>query len=85
MGGRLGHWLANPADEPGVEACGRRRGDRPDTGHRRAARSPANVDPNAPAFARAMLSEVVDMYPAGSSVTGRFYVTLTFSSVMCSD
>ena len=35
---------------------------------------------NAPAFARAMLSEVVDMYPAGSSVI-KAYVTLTFSSV----
>ncbi len=34
--------------------------------------------PNAAVFARAMLSEVVDVYPVGSSVI-KAYVTLTFT------
>ena len=75
-----GHWLANLADEPGVEACAVTIETAPDTGHRLRREVASNVDPNAPAFARAMLSEVVDMYPAGSSVI-KAYVTLTFSSV----
>ena len=63
-----GHWLANLADEPGVEACAVTIETAPDTGHRLRREVASNVDPNAPAFARAMLSEVVDMYPSGSSV-----------------
>lgn len=75
-----GHWLANLADEPGIEACAVTIETAPDTGHRLRREVASNVDPNAPAFAQAMLSEVVDMYPAGSSVI-KAYVTLTFSSV----
>lgn len=75
-----GHWLANLADEPGIEACAVTIETAPDTGYRLRREVASNVDPNAPAFAQAMLSEVVDMYPAGSSVI-KAYVTLTFSSV----
>lgn len=75
-----GHWLANLADEPGIEACAVTVETAPDTGHRLRWEVRSNVDPNAPAFARAMLSEVVDRYPSGSSVI-KAYVTLTFASV----
>ena len=75
-----GHWLANLADEPGMEACAVTIETAPDTGHRLRREIANNIDPNAPAFARAMLSEVVDLYPAGSSVI-KAYVTLTFASV----
>lgn len=75
-----GHWLANLADEPGIEACAVTIETAPDAGHRLRLEVASNVDPNAPAFARAMLSEVVDVYPAGSSLISA-YVTLTFSSV----
>lgn len=75
-----GHWLANLADEPGIEACAVTVETAPDTGHRLRREVQSNVDPNAPAFARAMLSEVVDRYPSGSSVI-KAYLTLTFSSV----
>ncbi|WP_029212105.1 SCO6880 family protein [Arsenicicoccus bolidensis] len=75
-----GHWLANLADEPGIEACAVTIETAPDTGHRLRREVEANVDPDAPDFARAMLREVVDLYPAGSSVI-KAYVTLTFSAV----
>lgn len=75
-----GNWLANLADEPGIEACAVTIETAPDTGHRLRHEVSSNIDPNAPAFARAMLAEVVDMYPAGSSVI-KAYVTLTFSAV----
>lgn len=75
-----GHWLASLADEPGIEACAVTIETAPDTGHRLRREVEANVDPNAPAFARAMLREVVDLYPSGSSVI-KAYVTLSFSSV----
>jgi len=75
-----GHWLANLADEPGIEACAVTIETAPDTGHRLRHEVSSNIDPHAPAFAQAMLNEVVDMYPAGSSVI-KAYVTLTFSAV----
>ena len=75
-----GHWLAALADEPGVEACAVTIETAPDTGHRLRREVANNVDPTAPAFARAMLAEVVDQYPAGSSVI-KAYVTISFSSV----
>ncbi len=75
-----GHWLANLADEPGIEACAVTIETAPDAGRRLRQEVTNNLDPNAPAFARTMLSEIVDVYPAGSSLI-KAYVTLTFSSV----
>lgn len=75
-----GHWLANLADEPGIEACAVTIETAPDTGHRLRQEVMSSTDPNAPAFARKMLAEVVDLYPAGSNII-KAYVTLTFSSV----
>lgn len=74
-----GHWLANLADEPGIEACAVTIETAPDTGHRLRREVESNVDPAAPAFAREMLSEVVALYPHGSH-TIKAYVTLTFSA-----
>ncbi len=75
-----GHWLANLGDEPGVQACAVTVETVPDTGHRLRREVEYSVDPNAPAFARAMLAEVIDDYPVGSSVI-KAYVTISFSSV----
>ena len=75
-----GHWLANLGDEPGVAAASVTIETAPDTGHRLRREVAMNLDPDAPEFARAMLTEVVDLYPAGSSVI-KAYVAITFSSV----
>lgn len=75
-----GHWLAGLGDEPGVEACAVTVETAPDTGHRLRREVANSIDPSAPAFAREMLSEVVDSYPAGSSVINA-YVTISFSAV----
>lgn len=75
-----GHWLANLSDEPGMEACSVTIETAPDTGNRLRQEVTSSIDPGAPAFAREMLREVVDLYPAGSSVI-KAYVTLTFSAV----
>ena len=74
-----GHWLANLADEPGIEAAAVTIETAPDTGTRLRWEVAANLDPHAPAFAAAMLREVVDRYPAGSS-TVKAYVAVTFSA-----
>ncbi|MCD2444325.1 hypothetical protein LQ757_18750 [Agromyces sp. SYSU K20354] len=75
-----GHWLANLGDEPGVEAGAVTIETAPDSGTRLQMEVAGNIDPNAPAFARAMLQETVATYPAGSS-TMKAYVTITFSAV----
>lgn len=74
-----GHWLANLADEPGIAACAVTIETAPDTGHRLRREVESNIDPHAPAFARAMLSEVVDLYPQGSNII-KAYVSLTFTA-----
>lgn len=74
-----GHWLANLGDEPGVEAASVTIETAPDSGTRLRREVAANLDPDAPAFARAMLDEVVDTYPAGSSVV-KAYVAITFAA-----
>lgn len=74
-----GNWLANLGDEPGVVACSVTIETAPDSGHRLHREVSSNMDPTAPAFAQAVLHEVVEMYPAGSSAINA-YVTLTFSA-----
>lgn len=74
-----GHWLANLGDEPGVEAASVTIETAPDSGTRLRREVRLNVDQDAPAFAQAMLAEVVDHYPAGSS-TVKAYVAITFSA-----
>lgn len=74
-----GHWIANLADEPALQAAAVIVETAPDTGARLRREVRGQVDPNAPTFAQAMLSEIVERYPAGSS-TVRAFVTLTFSA-----
>lgn len=74
-----GHWLANLGDEPGVEAASVTIETAPDSGTRLRREVQTNIDEDAPAFAREMLREVVDHYPAGSS-TVTAYVAITFSA-----
>lgn len=74
-----GHWLANLADEPSLEAASVTVETAPDSGRRLRREVETNVDPNAPEFAKAMLGETVVTYPAGSS-TVKAYVALTFAA-----
>ncbi|WP_186325331.1 SCO6880 family protein [Cellulosimicrobium sp. TH-20] len=74
-----GHWLANLGDEPGVEAASVTIETAPDSGSRLRREVETNLDDGAPEFARAMLLEVVDRYPAGSS-TVKAYVAITFTA-----
>ena len=62
-----GHWLANLGDEPGIESASVTIETAPDTGTRLHREVMHNLDPDAPAFAQAMLEQVVDAYPSGSS------------------
>ena len=74
-----GIWLANLGDEPGIEAASVTIETAPDTGTRLQGEVEGSIDPDASAFSRAMLAEVVQSYPMGSA-TIRAYVALTFSA-----
>ncbi|MEO7017082.1 MAG: SCO6880 family protein [Leifsonia sp.] len=74
-----GHWLANLGDEAGIVAAAVTIETAPDTGTRLRGEVAGNIDPDAPAFARAMLNEVVATYPSGSASV-RAYVSVTFSA-----
>ncbi len=74
-----GQWLTNLGDEPGIEAAAVTIETAPDSGHRLAHEVGGAIDPNAPAFARAMLTEIVEAYPVGSS-TIHAWVTITFTA-----
>lgn len=73
-----GIWLANLADEPGVEAASVTVETAPDTGTRLRSEVSGSLDPDAPAFATAMLEEVMHTYPVGSA-TIRAYIAVTFN------
>lgn len=75
-----GHWLANLGDETGVEAAAVTIETAPDSGTRLRREVELQVDPDAPPFARAVLAETVENYPAGSS-TVKAYVSITFSAM----
>lgn len=75
-----GHWLSNLGDEPGIEAASVSIETAPDSGTRLRREVLMNLDVEAPPFARGMLEEVVDRYPAGSS-TVKAYVAITFSAL----
>nr|WP_200960498.1 SCO6880 family protein [Oerskovia sp. Root22] len=74
-----GHWLANLADEPGIEAASVTIETAPDSGTRLRREVEMNIDPEAPAFARQMLTETVQRYPSGSS-TVKAFVAITFAA-----
>lgn len=73
-----GHWLRNLGDEPGLEAASVTIETAPDTGLRLQREVALNLDPDANDFSKALLWEVVDRYPVGSSVV-KAYVALTFT------
>ncbi|KAB1637909.1 SCO6880 family protein [Pseudoclavibacter terrae] len=74
-----GHWLSSLGDEQGIEAASVTIETAPDSGTRLRREVAMNIDPNAPAFARAVLEETVADYPEGSS-TVKAFVALTFQS-----
>jgi hypothetical protein len=76
-----GGWLAGLADEAGLEAAAVTVETAPDSGYRLRNEVLMNIDPDAPAFAREMLHEVVETYPEGSA-TVRAWVSLTFNSAI---
>lgn len=72
-----GMWLATLGDEPGIEAVSVTIETAPDTGTRLRREVTSRMDPNAPEFARRLLDDLVDRYPAGSA-TIKAYVAITF-------
>lgn len=73
-----GHWLAQIADEPGIVVATVTIETAPDSGRRLEQEVAMNIDPHAPAYARTMMAQAVDSYPAGASMV-RAYVALTFT------
>lgn len=74
-----GMWLASLGDEPGIEAASVTIETAPDTGTRLRREVARRVDPAAPEFAKQLLNDLVDKYPAGSA-TIKAYVALTFNA-----
>lgn len=74
-----GNWLANLSEEPSIRAASVTIETAPDPGSRLRREVRTNMDPNAPAFAQAVLNETVDLYPAGSSHV-HAYIALTFAA-----
>ena len=74
-----GRWLAALGDEPGIVAVSVTIETAPDTGTRLRREVLSRIDPNAPQFAKTILSELVEHYPAGSA-TIRAYVAITFNA-----
>lgn len=75
-----GAWLASLGDEPGVIAASVTIETAPDSGARLRREVVHRMDPNAPAFAQAVLEDAMDTYPAGSS-TVRVFIAITFSAI----
>ncbi|GHD46238.1 SCO6880 family protein [Mycetocola manganoxydans] len=74
-----GMWLASLGDEPGIEAASVTIETAPDTGTRLRREVTSRIDPSAPEFAKRILNDLVDQYPAGSA-TIKAYVALTFNA-----
>ena len=74
-----GMWLAGLGNEPGIEAVSVTIETAPDSGTRLRREVASRIDDDAPAFAKQLLENLVDQYPAGSA-TIRAYVALTFNA-----
>ena len=72
-------WLAGLSDEPGIEAVSVSIETAPDTGTRLRREVNGRVDPDAPTFAKDLLRDIVEQYPAGSA-TIKAFVAITFSA-----
>lgn len=74
---RWGHWLGSLGDQPGLEAASVTIETAPDSGTLLERELADNVDPAAPAFARAVMADIGRSYPTGGAQI-RSYVALTF-------
>jgi hypothetical protein len=74
-----GMWLANVADEPGLEAVSVTIETAPDTGLRLQRMIQNGVVDDAPDFSKQLLREIQGSYPAGAAVV-RAYIALTFNA-----
>lgn len=74
-----GGWLAGLADEPGLVAAAVTVESAPDSGSQLRKRVAARIDPDAPSFAKEVLQQVVEAYPAGSQSV-KAWVALTFDA-----
>jgi hypothetical protein len=74
-----GMWLASLGDEPGIEAVSVTIETAPDTGTRLRREVTSRIDTAAPEFAKSILNQLVEQYPAGSA-TIKAYVAITFNA-----
>lgn len=74
-----GMWLANIADEPGLEAVSVTVETGPDTGSRLQQMVKTSVTVDAPDFAKHLLDDIVVAYPSGAAVV-RAYIAVTFNA-----
>ncbi|CAN5281695.1 hypothetical protein BH09ACT5_BH09ACT5_23860 [soil metagenome] len=74
-----GLWLANVADEPGLEAVSVTIETAPDTGLRLQRMIQTGIVEDAPEFSRQLLTDIQHSYPSGAAVV-RAYVALTFNA-----
>lgn len=74
-----GHWLAGLADEPGLVAAAVTIESGPFSTTELERRILGRLDPDAPAFAREVMTDVVRLYPEDTH-TVRAWITLTFDS-----
>lgn len=73
-----GHWLRNLGEEPGLESASVTIETAPDTGLELKREVEMNIDPDANEFSKAMLRDIVEHFPSGTSVV-KAYIALTFS------
>lgn len=75
-----GAWLATLSDEPGIQAASVTVETAPDSGSRLRREVAGRLDPDASVFARQVMEETMDTYPAGSS-TVRAYIAVTLTAL----
>lgn len=73
-----GHWLRQLGEEPGLTSATVTVETAPDSGHRLRREVTRAMDPDANAFSKKVLADILDEYPSGSS-TVRAYIALTFN------
>jgi hypothetical protein len=74
-----GMWLANVADEPGLEAVSVTIETAPDTGLRLQRMIQTGIVDTAPDFSKQLLNDIQSSYPSGAAVV-RAYIALTFNA-----
>ncbi|PCC27073.1 hypothetical protein CIK76_18895 [Glutamicibacter sp. BW80] len=74
-----GNWIRNLSDEPSLIAAAVTIESAPESGAQLRREIEINMDPNAPAVARAMYQEIQNTFAAGSSSV-RCYISLTYAA-----